>query len=410
MMIWKFLTTTTVLVSLFFTVGGVVFTAAAESETPKEDSSSISQEEENERGIILRYFLEQIETVYLSPDTEHMTRDEQEKEVLSRLMKMVDMDPTLIDERPLTQNWMEELHLKTLALAPSPAFWKVFLRPPSKVEFESIVNFDTYASERSNSLQDLQQNAFSPHRDRGMVAALSVSFSNMVLQTIQHYAGYATPTNNVIEILGKKYSPIVEVGAGNGYWSAALQELAGADVIAYDSEPPPEIDGDANLNLFSRVTKPFLPVLPGSCIDVIQSNEQYGKRSLLMIWPNNPDAVDNPQHHSRVVDDDDDDTLPIWDIDCLKAYMAVGGSTVIFVGEREAQIQVRPEFPPDVGMSASKAFQTLLQTEFTLVEQFDIPNWWGADDVTVWKRRSSSNEEMEPTSKPKDEDEKEQEL
>lgn len=43
------------------------------------------------------------------------------------------------------------------------------------------------------------------------------------------------------EILNKiaAYSPIVEIGAGSGYWARCITELGG-DVIAYDSAPPGE--------------------------------------------------------------------------------------------------------------------------------------------------------------------------
>jgi hypothetical protein len=362
----------------------------------KIDTAAISKDEQD-RATSFRSFMEACDELYFGDSD--LSRMQKEHKVLSKLLELVGMDPTVIDQRPLEWNWMEDLHQKTLALASSPSFWKIFLKPPSQSEFDSIVHFDIYAQERSNDLQDLRMFSFSPHRDRGMVAALSISFSSMVLQTIQHYAGYATPTAQVVTKLATIYSPIIEVGAGNGYWSAAL-ELAGADVLAFDSEPPRNNDNDdadedaaENPNLFSHVTKPFLRVQQGSCTEVFStttnSSSDFGQRALLMIWPNNPDHLDNPQHHQEGTT-----TLPIWDVDCLRAYLDAGGSMVIYVGERQAQIQVRRDFPPDVGMSSSKKFQTTLQEKFTLVEQLDIPVWWGVDDVTVWKRTSGNKDEL----------------
>lgn len=351
--------------------------------------------EEQDLAKVFRSFLEDVDSFYFTENDASLSRVEMEHAVLERLLALVNMDPTLIDQRPLKYNWMEELHLKTLALAPS-SFWKVYLRPPSQEEFDSIINLDTFAQERSEDLKDLRRFAFAPHRDRGMVSALSVSFSSMVLQTIQHYVGYATPTNSVLEELANKYTPIIEVGAGNGYWSAALELSKNSEddddsiTIAYDSKPPiTKEEDEKNPNLFSHVTTPYLPVQEGSCSDVMVGDD-IKQRTLLMIWPNNPDYLDNPTHHYE-----GSDALPIWDVDCLKAYLQAGGTTVIYVGERESRLQVRRDFAPDVGMSSSKQFQTILQEKFTMVEQYDIPVWWGVDDVTVWKKKEEVDESKE---------------
>ena len=39
-------------------------------------------------------------------------------------------------------------------------------------------------------------------------------------------------------MLPKEHSPLVEVGAGTGYWAALLRGR-GARVFAYDRDPPP---------------------------------------------------------------------------------------------------------------------------------------------------------------------------
>jgi hypothetical protein len=330
---------------------------------------------------------------------------------------MMDPDPApaasfsvstnLIDQRPLQQNWLEELHNRTVELAP-PAFWKVFLRKPSEEEFDAIVQLDVYAQQISNDLKELRTYAFAPHRDRGMVAALSMSFSSSILQSLQHFVGYATPTNAVLERLAKDYAPIVEVGAGNGYWSAALQELYGADVVAYDLEPPPppspmmntnDDDANTNQNLFSFANRAFTNVQRGTCASLFQQHQQQdttttttaiSKRSLLLIWPNNPDQVDNPQHfyHNPTTQQPLPPTTPTWDVECLLSYLQAGGSTVIYVGERETEMSVRPNRPPDSGMSSTRQFQNLLAQHFDLIEQHTIPTWWGVDDVTIWKKRN----------------------
>ncbi|CAJ1947351.1 unnamed protein product [Cylindrotheca closterium] len=359
-------------------------------EPPNHLSTEIPKDEQ-ERAVIFRGLMETVDSIYFGEEHEGVSRKEKEHLVLAELLRTVKMDPLLMDQRPLQENWMEDLHRKTLALAPSDAFWKVYQRQPNQEQFDSIVNLDKYAQERSKDLDDLRRYAFTPHRDRGMVSSLSVSFSSMILQTLQHFGGYSTPTNDAMTALASKYSPIVEVGAGNGYWSAALQ-LNGADVATYDSEPPRNLEDDHNPNLFSHVGTPFVSVEQGTCVEVLKAHPEYSERSLMMIWPNNPDHLDNPdQFHEGA------DKLPIWDVECLEAYLEMGGSTVIYVGEREEQILVRLEyFPPDIGMSSSKKFQSMLKEQFDRVERFELPTWWGVDDLTVWKRKTNSeNQEQE---------------
>jgi hypothetical protein len=104
---------------------------------------------------------------------------------------------------------------------------------------------------------------------------------------------------------------------------------------------------------------------------------------MLMVWPNNPDNEDNDERFYSPI-------LPeTWDAACLEAYMAAGGQTVIFVGEREERVHVMPRAPAESGLSATRRFQTMLQTNFQLVQQIDIPQWWYSDDATIWKRKET---------------------
>ena len=49
---------------------------------------------------------------------------------------------------------------------------------------------------------------------------------------------FSVPTIDILKIL-KAQSPIIEIGAGNGYWAFCLSQM-GADIIAFDSHPPEE--------------------------------------------------------------------------------------------------------------------------------------------------------------------------
>ena len=82
----------------------------------------------------------------------------------------------------------------------------------------------------------------------------------------------------------------------------------------------------------------------------------------------------------------------MWDYTCLEAYFHAGGETVIFVGEREENIKLMKHAVKrnmkDSGMCATRKFQSMLKTYFSLQEQITIPTWWNVDDLTIWKRRS----------------------
>ena len=107
-----------------------------------------------------------------------------------------------------------------------------------------------------------------------------------------------------------------------------------------------------------------------------------------MIWPNNPDNVDNAEEfHSPKLP-------PVWDADCARDFVANGGTHIVLVAERETNIHVLPSRPeqgsptwPDSGLCATRELQTLLQEEFELVHQMAIPTWYYSDDLTIWKKK-----------------------
>jgi hypothetical protein len=79
-----------------------------------------------------------------------------------------------------------------------------------------------------------------------------------------HLYAYAVPSTEALELL-QQHAPLVEMGAGTGYWAAFLQQ-AGAAVDAYDMQPPGiqpnEYHGHAAM--FADV-KPGRPALLRSC-------------------------------------------------------------------------------------------------------------------------------------------------
>jgi hypothetical protein len=86
---------------------------------------------------------------------------------------------------------------------------------------------------------------------------------------------YVLPQPNLLNVI-KRYSPLVELGAGTGYW-AYLLRLLGANVVAYDIAPL----GGRRSNRYHGDVRPWSEVLEG---DVTAVSRHVG-RSLFLCWP-----------------------------------------------------------------------------------------------------------------------------
>lgn len=152
---------------------------------------------------------------------------------------------------------------------------------------------------------------------------------------LRSFYSFAVPTAEVIAELAK-LGPIVEVGAGAGYWAMLLQQ-AGADVIAYDRAPQSK--------QFTRRWTEIRRRGP-------RVAQYHPDRALLLCWPpyNTPMAYE-----------------------ALQAYR---GQTVIYVGEGHS------------GCTGDDRFHELLSAEWERVAEYGIPQWDNmCDDVTVYRRR-----------------------
>jgi hypothetical protein len=172
-------------------------------------------------------------------------------------------------------------------------------------------------------------------------------------------------------------APLVELGAGTGYWSAVLRQR-GMGVVAYDRDPP----SDSLSNIFFKAFA-FTEVLKGDGATLFAQHPEpeLARRALLLVWPNNPDHLDKPAYASA-------GPYTVWDIERMQAYMAAGGQTVVYVGERQSEIRVVDGAPPDCGVTGSRRFQAMLAAHFEMSRQVAIPQWFpNVDDLTVWRRK-----------------------
>lgn len=145
---------------------------------------------------------------------------------------------------------------------------------------------------------------------------------------------FAVPTEEALACIAK-YAPIVEIGAGGGYWAHLLLQR-GVQVDAYDKDP---VESGRNHWKFTA----HLSVREGG-------PEVLSHWTLFLCWPY-MDAM-------------------AWQ--CLKEYQ---GQHVIYIGEGQG------------GCTANDEFFAKLEREYDEVEEIDIPQWRGIHDgLTVYRR------------------------
>ena len=153
---------------------------------------------------------------------------------------------------------------------------------------------------------------------------------------------WAVPSDEAIKVLCQ-YSPLIEIGAGTGYWASLIaSEEYGGDIVAFDKVVPgPD-------NPYHRESHNYYPILLGGSEQVLAHPE----RTLFLCWP--------PYETS-------------FAYDCLSAYE---GEYFIYVGE------------PRGGCTADDRFFEKLAAEWEVKEQVDIPQWYGMHDyLTVYHRK-----------------------
>lgn len=168
-----------------------------------------------------------------------------------------------------------------------------------------------------------------------------------------HVARYAwaVPNAEAIEAIKALDLPVLEVGAGTGYWAWMLDE-AGVRVAAYD-ECPPHLAINA---YFTKDSPVYFDVRFGEANDVVRSwslaSDLSGKPyALMLVWPD---------YNERFA------------YDALRLY---NGDTFIYVGEGSG------------GCTGDDAFHDLLREKWTEQVEIDIPQWGGMNDyMTIYRK------------------------
>lgn len=166
------------------------------------------------------------------------------------------------------------------------------------------------------------------------------------LQPLRQKYAWAVPDQRALNIL-KEFSPLIEIGAGNGYWARLLLDM-GVNIIAYDVKH--------NLNSWTDVKLGGPEVLLDESIVV--------NRTLFLCYP------------------DEDESIAIR---CLENY---NGEYIIHVGEimTSGTLGGVPQAP--FGRTSSAEFQITLTCSFhcILIANLQCSPPYGKDTISVWKR------------------------
>jgi len=156
---------------------------------------------------------------------------------------------------------------------------------------------------------------------------------------------WAIPTEEALGVLAR-YAPLVEGGAGMGYWTALLQ-ARGVDAVAYDLSPPGGLAPNA---YHTRSRKPWTRLHHGSSVTAVR---RHRDRTLVLCWPPYED-----------------------DAASYAALRAYRGEVAIYIGEAGD------------GATGSVRFHRELDLNWTLVEQIDLPHWPRLRDRLMVYRRN----------------------
>jgi hypothetical protein len=154
---------------------------------------------------------------------------------------------------------------------------------------------------------------------------------------------FAVPNEQALSAIGR-FAPVIEIGAGTGYW-ASLLRARGVDVIALDIDPP----SSTRPNEYHGHCGTHTKVERGNPASLTKIGTS--EHSLFLCYP--------PPDSSMAFD----------------ALNAFRGSTVIHVGE----------FNGDTGTAA---FHSRLERDFVLIERIYLPNFGNTCyDLTIWQKR-----------------------
>ena len=154
-------------------------------------------------------------------------RFNQHRRVLAALLEYLDMDVTATGGMPAEGvNWLGIVHDRVAALVP-PAVWRLYAS--DGIPSEDGLAVLAALSPDGGPLME-------PYRNRGLMHFSLSLLTKLIIRPLNHLASFAVPNERALVLLSE-VAPLIECGAGTGYWSALLK-ARGVDIVAYDAQPP----------------------------------------------------------------------------------------------------------------------------------------------------------------------------
>ncbi|KDO28971.1 hypothetical protein SPRG_20076 [Saprolegnia parasitica CBS 223.65] len=157
------------------------------------------------------------------------------------------------------------------------------------------------------------------------------------------------------------HSPLIEIGAGLGYWSSLLLKQK-ADILPFDKQSklkwstdmaPIDVDDDEVIETLDAIVPPFTKVYEGGA-EVLELKPLKGRTLLLCAPPQSSLARDALRHYK--------------------------GRYLIHIGEW-------------YGETGDRQFECDVMKHFTLLQRIALPNYTDtAHEVTIWDRKATSSE------------------
>jgi hypothetical protein len=205
---------------------------------------------------------------------------------------------------------------------------------------------------------------------------------------------WAIPDDAALDMIGR-YGPVVEVGAGTGYWAGLLAER-GIDVVALDLWPAGHPQ-----NFWHSTPGVYYPVEEAP----VEAAARHPNRTLLLCWPPYAPSQDvrmsppeDPENWVRK----DFDRFTQWSrpneepdmaLMALLAYEAAGGQRVVYIGEGAGGATAGPMFHALVGQGCDHWGEDDVcecpEARWTELDSCAIPQWDGMHDhLWVYERLS----------------------
>ena len=168
--------------------------------------------------------------------------------------------------------------------------------------------------------------------------------------SIRNEYAWSVPTANALSLLAK-HQPLLELGAGAGYWASLLKRMS-VDILAVDEKYfQTSFNEKAKISEGQEISfKYYCEVLQGGP----EVASKYEDRSLVLMWP-------------------DYSGFGSYALECLQHYQ---GQKLILIGEwSNSTFGAYARGISKHGQSFSLEFQSKVEENFQLVEALNLPTW-----------------------------------